>query len=142
MLTINEPSKGEQKIINILHRNGIIFKREVSFEGLVGKKKVPLRFDFGVYNANGTLKCLIDFDGIQHFLYTPYFHKNISGFKRAQERDRIKNKYCLKHNIPLIRIPYWDLETLTLNKIFSTAAYRVENIYHNDYLARQLEVGK
>ena len=26
-------------------------------------------------------------------------------------RDKIKNEYCLKHNIPLIRIPYWVTPT-------------------------------
>lgn len=139
-MTINEPSRGEKKVMDLLRHGGLRFEREVSFEGLVGKKKVPLRFDFAVYNQKGEPLVLIDFDGEQHFKYVKYFHKTISGFKRAQERDRIKNKYCLKHNIPLIRIPFWDLEELTLNKIFGTAEYRVENIYHNDYLARQLEV--
>ena len=55
LLKINEPSKGEQKIINLLKRGGIKFKREVSFEGLVGRRKVPLRFDFGVYDNRGKL---------------------------------------------------------------------------------------
>lgn len=36
----NEPSKGELKIINLLRRGGIQFEREISFEDLVGKKKV------------------------------------------------------------------------------------------------------
>jgi hypothetical protein len=42
-------SKGEQKIINLLRRGGIKFEREVSFDDLTGKHKVPLRFDFGIY---------------------------------------------------------------------------------------------
>jgi hypothetical protein len=42
-------SKGEQKIINILRRGGINFEREVSFDDLTGKHKIPLRFDFGIY---------------------------------------------------------------------------------------------
>ena len=103
----NEPSKGELKIINLLRRGGIQFEREISFEDLVGKKKVQLRFDFGIYK-NGKLCCCIEFDGRQHYSYVPHFHKTLSGFKRAQERDRMKNKYCLRNNIPLIRVPYWD----------------------------------
>lgn len=62
-MTVNEPSKGEKKIINLLRQGGLRFQREVSFEGLVGKKKVPLRFDFAVYNSRGQLLVLIDFDG-------------------------------------------------------------------------------
>ena len=50
---VNEPSKGEKKVMDLLHRGGLKFQREVSFEGLVGKKKVPLRFDFAVYNSKG-----------------------------------------------------------------------------------------
>lgn len=140
-MKINEPSKGEQKIINLLRRGGIDFRREISFEGLFGKKKVQLRFDFGIYQ-NGQLKCCIEFDGAQHFTYVPYFHKNLAGFKRAQERDRLKNKYCLMHNIPLIRIPYWDLDKLTLNRIFTEPSYKCKDKYHNDYLRQKMEVRK
>ena len=28
-------------------------------------------------------------------------------FKR-QQRDKIKNQYCISNNIPLYRIPYWE----------------------------------
>ena len=62
---------------------------------------------------------LIEVDGRQHYEYIKYFHKNYSGFLRSQERDRVKNKFALINNIPLIRIPYWDLDTLTFEKIFN-----------------------
>lgn len=42
-----------------------------------------------------------------------------------------KNKYCLKHNIPFLRIPYWDLENLTLKSILTTTSYRVKTKEHN-----------
>lgn len=132
-MTVNEPSKGEQKLINLFKRGGISFIREVQFEDLVGKKKTMLRYDFGLLK-NGKLICLVEFDGEQHFKYVPYFHKTPSGFRRAQERDRQKNKYCLMHNIPLIRIPYWDLEELTLQKVLTEKKYKVINKFHNDLL--------
>jgi hypothetical protein len=40
------------------------------------------------------------------------------------------------HQIPLIRIPYWDLEELTLEKVLTNSAYRVQTKYHNDNLIR------
>lgn len=129
-------SKGEEKLINIFRRNGIKFEREVSFEELVGKKKVPLRFDFALYQ-NGKLKALVEFDGRQHFEYVSHFHKTTSGFKRQQEWDRRKNSYCLMHNIPLIRIPYWDLEIITLKSILTNPLYRVISKYHNDNLIKK-----
>ena len=75
-------SKGEQKIINLLRRGGISFEREVSFDDLMGKKKVPLRFDFAIFDSRGRLRGLLEYDGRQHYEYVPYFHKTISGFKR------------------------------------------------------------
>jgi len=41
------------------------------------------------------------------------------------------------HKIPLIRIPYWDLEDLTLQKIFNEPSYLVKNKYHIDELIRK-----
>lgn len=129
-----ETSKGEQKIIDILKRNRITFEREVYFDDLNGYKKVPLRFDFGIFRY-GKLVCLIEYDGQQHYEFVKFFHKTQSGFKKQQEWDRRKNKYCLLHNIPLYRVPYWQLEDLTLEKIFSSIN-RVKDKYHIDNIKR------
>jgi hypothetical protein len=56
-------SKGEQKLIDIFTKNGIQFKREVSFNDLVGNKRVPLRFDFAIFK-NNKLLFLCEYDGI------------------------------------------------------------------------------
>lgn len=109
----------------------IPYKTEVSFSDLKGKNKQLLRFDFAVFNQQQLL-FLLEVDGQQHFKYIPYFHKTYSKFKRQKEWDRRKNAYCLSHNIPLLRIPYWDLENLTLEKILYTPKYRVTTMYHND----------
>lgn len=135
-------SKGEDKIIQLLKKESIPFVREYSFTDLVGQKQVPLRFDFAIFDNYKRLKCCVDFDGRQHYEYVPYFHKTLSGFKRAQERDRMKNKYCLRNNIPFIRVPYWDLDILTLNRLFTEPSYKVRSMYHNDDIRRQLEVRK
>ena len=37
-----------------------------------------------------------------------------------QERDRIKNDYALSHNIPLVRIPYWERDKITLEMILGS----------------------
>lgn len=105
-------SKGEQKIINLLRRGGFQFQQELTFSDLRGAREL-LRYDFGVYK-NGKLACIIEYDGLQHFQYTPFFHKNKLGFQRQKEMDVQKNKYCLIRHIPLIRIPYWELDSLTL----------------------------
>lgn len=72
-----------------------------------------LRFDFYIDNTYA-----IEFDGIQHFQYTnSNGWNNKEHFLKTRERDLIKNKYCFKHNIPLIRIPYdkeYSIEDLKL----------------------------
>jgi len=34
-----------------------------------------------------------------------------------QQRDKEKNEYALSHNIPLVRIPYWERDNITLDMI-------------------------
>lgn len=79
----------------------------------------------------------MEVDGAQHFHYVPHFHKSQLGFMRQKEWDRKKNSFCLMHRIPLIRIPYWDIENLTLNDIFTNKTYRVTNKDHNILLAKR-----
>ena len=35
----------------------------------------------------------------------------------TQKRDKVKNDYALTHNIPLVRIPYWERDNITLDMI-------------------------
>lgn len=122
-------SKGEQKVAQLLRQGGIKYRQEIEFKGLKGSRGL-LRYDFGIYRY-GQLVCLIEVDGAQHFRYTPHFHKTQIGFRRQKEHDIKKNKYCLTHKILLIRIPYWELENLTLQKIFNTPSFVVRTATHN-----------
>lgn len=125
-------SKGEEKISSLLKSAHISYEREYTFSNLKHNGNL-LRFDFAILSGGHPIK-LIEYDSEIHFQRVNYFHKTNSEFKQAQERDRIKNKYCLLNNIPLIRIPYWELENLTYEKIFNTPSFIVKNKFHNDYL--------
>lgn len=125
-------SKGEEKISSLLKSAYISYEREYTFPDLKHNGSL-LRFDFAIISCGRPIK-LIEYDSEIHFQRVKHFHKTNSEFKQAQERDRIKNKYCLLHNIPLIRIPYWELENLTYEKIFNTPSFLVRNKFHNDYL--------
>lgn len=131
----HKSSKLELKVEKILQQNNISFKREVSFNDLNGCNNTPLRFDFVIYK-NNNIFCIIETDGEQHFKFVKHFHKNVFGFKKSLEWDRRKNKYCLVHNIPLIRIPYWDYDTITFKQIFTEPSYQVKTKYHNDILIK------
>ena len=120
------PSKGEQRIADILTKANIPFETEKSFND---KKRVQFyRFDFYIPSINSC----IEFQGIQHMEFSPFFHKNRSDFLKAQERDRIKISYCLSHGIKLYCIPYWDLEKLKNFEDLLKPEYLAHSKFHND----------
>jgi hypothetical protein len=47
-----------------------------------------------------------EYNGIQHYEMTPFFHKTQEDFIKQQERDKIKKELCCENNIKLIIIPY------------------------------------
>lgn len=102
-------SRGEEKIATILTNNNIPFKKEHTYLDLKSPKNHALRYDFYIEN-----KFLLEYDGEQHFQ-----ESQRDGYTLAerQEYDRIKNEYAKSHNIPLKRIPYWDLNKITLEDI-------------------------
>lgn len=107
-------SKGEMIISQILRDNNIPFEKEKKFESCrFEDTNQQARFDFYLPNNN----YLIEFDGIQHFKYSDSGWDTKETFERTQKRDKFKNKWCKEHNIPLIRIPYTKLKTLTLNDL-------------------------
>ena len=127
-------SKGERIVENILLNNGIVYKKEFKFKNLRGFKH-PLRFDFAIF-YNNRISYLIEIDGEQHFKYIPHFHKTKSDFRKEIIMDQKKNSFCLLNNIPLIRIPYWELDNLDLKKIFLNKNFRVKNKHHYSYFGR------
>lgn len=111
-------SFGELQIEKLLKDNNILYQKEYSFSDLKSENNIPLRFDFAVFNADNSIKCLIEYDGEQHFLKKTEKIWSDSLEKR-QQRDNIKNIYCLKHSIPLYRIPYWEKNNLSIDLIFN-----------------------
>lgn len=120
-------SSYESQIINILKSEKIKFQREKTFSDL---KHGLFRFDFYIPDLQGA-PVIIEVDGEQHF-------KSIYGrqaFLKGQEHDRRKNSYCLANNIPLYRIPYWEIKNLkTVDDIFKDE-FLVKTRWHNDHLS-------
>ena len=111
-------SYAEFIIEQILTENNISFKREIKFKDLLSSKNAPLRFDFGVYDQQDALLYLIEFDGRQHFS-GPEAKWNQEGntLEEIQQRDKLKNEYCQKNKIPLIRIPSQHLKGISLKDL-------------------------
>ena len=60
-------SRGEIRIHEILESNGLNFKEEYTISGLNSSNGKPLRFDFAVFDDDGNLDFLIEYQGRQHY---------------------------------------------------------------------------
>jgi hypothetical protein len=52
------------------------------------------------------LKLGVEYNGIQHYKFTPHFHKNHEAFRNQQYRDELKRRMCNENNVTLIEVPY------------------------------------
>lgn len=121
----------EEKIITILKKEKIKFQREKAYPDL---KFGYYRFDFFLLQYN----LLIEVDGAQHYKFSKIFHKKRQDFLKAQERDRRKNSYALSHNIPLYRIPYFEIENIHTFQDILQDKFLVKDKWHCDNVARLL----
>ena len=62
------------------------------------------------------LKLIIEIDGEQHFSSTGGWNDE-NNLMLVKKRDKVKNEQALSHNIPLVRIPYWERDNITLEMI-------------------------
>ena len=115
-------SRGEIKIYDILSEAGLSFVEEYSFPDLISSNGRPLRFDFCVFDDNGDIDFLIEYQGIQHYEAKSKFG-GYSGLRKQQYNDMQKRVYCKKHGLNLIAIPYWDEGKLTYDYIMRSAGY-------------------
>ena len=62
---------------------------------------------------NPELKIALEYNGIQHYKYTPYFHKSKDAFYNQCYRDDMKRRLCKENGVFLIEVPY----TVNHNKL-------------------------
>lgn len=113
-------SSGERFISKLLDKKKIDYVRQKTFADCFHKSQsgrcTRLKFDFYLPNQN---TCL-EFDGQQHFMPVEYYGGEES-FELTKKRDKIKNQYCKKNGIKLIRIPHTmkkeDIEPYILKEL-------------------------
>lgn len=113
-------SYGERAIQYYLDKRKIPYQRQYTFNDLRGKNR-PLSFDFAVFDDNNNLRCLIEYDGEQHF--RPLRHsknkkRNLEKFHQTQLNDKRKNEYCKVNNIRLIRISFFDVDERRIHNLY------------------------
>lgn len=111
-------SVGEMNLMRVLNNVGATYLHNKGyFQDLVSENGRKLRYDFIVFNDDANPCRLIEFDGPQHKTSCEYFGGEES-FLQRYTSDLIKNQYALSHNIPLVRIPYSERDTMTYDDIF------------------------
>lgn len=94
-------SQGELAIRSILADNKIEFYAEHTFSDCVGIRGRHLRFDFFIPSINS----VIEYDGYQHYHPVDFFGGE-KAFAYLKNHDNIKNEYCKKNDIAMLRLPY------------------------------------
>jgi hypothetical protein len=119
-------SKYELKTIEFLTSNKIGYETQKRFKDCKGDKSC-LPFDFYIPSMN----MCIEVDGKQHYVSLPYFEKTIS-FEKRQKYDEIKNQYCIKNNITLLRLPYTEFDNGNIYNILNSVI--VNENYDSEFI--------
>lgn len=127
-------SYGEKRIKEYLESKNIYFKAQQTFKDLwVVNEKSLLKYDFAIKSSNGKkIYFLIEYDGIQHYKQIDFFQTPLT---TVQEYDALKTKYANNNNIPLLRIPYTQInntETLLENYIKTNFSFLLPNSCNNE----------
>lgn len=94
-------SKGSQEVKRVLEKIGINFEEEASFPEFY---KYSYDYSF-IYLG---ILTIFEYDGLQHFVGTLFFHKEngSESFEKARARDINKQKIALEKGYHIIRIDY------------------------------------
>ena len=115
-------SRGEIKIEEILREADLNFKMEYSFEGLNSPNGRPLRFDFVIFDDDGNVDFIIEYQGKQHYEASPKFGGK-KGLYQQQFNDNKKRRFCALNDIKLIEIPYTEENLITYDYLLHKAGY-------------------
>lgn len=115
-------SRGEIKIYEILTEAGLNFKEEYIFPDLKSSNGRPLRFDFAVFDDDGVLDFIIEYQGRQHYEASPKFGGK-KGLFQQQFNDNKKRRFCALHGFNLIEIPYYEENLIDYDYIMKRAGY-------------------
>ena len=98
----NKQSSYMDKVEAILEELNIRYEKEKCFSECKDIRMLPFDYYIPQYNT------CIEVDGQLHYLPDKrYLNDTDAMFKDRQNKDNIKNNFCRKNNIKLIRLPYY-----------------------------------
>ena len=95
---------------------------EFMVEGLCSENGRPLRFDFAVFDDDGNLDFIIEYQGKQHYEASPKFGGK-RGLYQQQHNDNKKRRFCALRGIKFVEIPYTDENLISYDYIMQKAGY-------------------
>lgn len=112
-------SNNEKVVENWFNMNSINYINQYSFDDCLSNNNRRLYFDFYLEGIG-----LLEVDGEGHFMPVRFNGMDISiaekNFESSKKRDLIKNEYCKRNNIKLLRISYIDINNGNYKKILSS----------------------
>ena len=120
-------SHAETVVNDFLSKYAEYYDTQVIYPDLRGDSGYPLSYDFAVYK-NGKVVLLIECQGMQHYKPVKYFGGK-ERFYIQQANDNKKRLYAIKHNIPLLEIPYTcksDESIIQLLKAYNNGLFSYE----------------
>lgn len=110
MCVVCKESKGERMISKILDKLEIKYKTQISLNSLDDSNRY--KYDFGGKDY------FIEYDGIQHFEYVDFFHRDEKQFDKRRKDDIVKTENAIKNKIKIIRIDYTWINKLEICEQF------------------------
>lgn len=115
-------SRGEIAIEEILTEAGLNYEEEYIFPDLRSSNGRPLRFDFVVFDDDGHIDFIIEYQGRQHYEPSSKFGGK-KGFYQQQYNDNKKRRFCALQGFKLIEIPYTEENLISYDYIMKKAGY-------------------
>lgn len=101
---IKRTSKGEELCRKVLEDLFPEHKFSSCRPDFLKSTETDCNLELDCYNED--LGLAVEYNGRQHYEYTPKFHKTIDNFKSQQWNDEYKAKLCKLNNINLIVVSY------------------------------------
>ena len=100
----------ELQVKELLEKFFIMELEKIRPKWLVNITGYPMELD--MYNEK--TKIGIEYQGIQHYQETPFFHRTPTSFQEQLDKDKLKRILCKENGIFLIEIPYYEKNIIKL----------------------------
>lgn len=110
-----------------LNKNHFSYSKEKIFKDCKNKKSLPFDFYLKDYRA------CIEVDGVGHYRPVAFGGQKENAqynYEQRVQNDSIKTEYCRKNNIPLLRLPFWEIENDNYEELLNSFILSIES---NDF---------